>query len=112
MPQDRHEAIAPDAQAASSVNEYSASHAAHGQYVPQSASIPDEYWLQSAQTKVAANTGQSSTVACWVLVLVGLIIPIMALGAGLWAAWMARDDSRFAAPATVGFGIVAFGFLV
>ncbi|MDQ3933759.1 MAG: hypothetical protein M3340_03915 [Actinomycetota bacterium] len=95
MHPERHEAAAPEA----------------SQYVPPPASIPDDYWRQVAEAKVAANTTGTSTVACWVCVLLGLIIPIFALCAGLWAVWMAREDSRFMAPAAVGFGIFALPFL-
>jgi hypothetical protein len=87
-------------------------YAEQGQYVAPSTQIPDEYWLQSAQTKVDLNTGGTSTVACWVLIVVGLIIPIFALGAGGWAAWMAREDSKFAIPAAVGLGIFAYAFFL
>jgi hypothetical protein len=110
MPQDRHEAIAPDAPPAPSFNEFTPSDAAQGQYVPPPTSIPDEYWQQAAQAHVAAGS-YTSTVACWAFVLLGLMIPFMALGASLWAAWMARDDSRFVPPAAVGLGIFLLPFL-
>jgi hypothetical protein len=111
MSQDRHEGIAPDAPPTSTLNEFTASRAAQSQYAPPSPSIPDEYWQQAARAKVATRSSDSSTVACWVLVLLGLIIPIMALGASLWAVWLAREDRRFLAPAAVGFGIVVRPFL-
>ncbi|HEX8065686.1 MAG TPA: hypothetical protein VF520_04075 [Thermoleophilaceae bacterium] len=110
MPQDRHDGIAPDAPPTSPWNEFNASHAEEGQYVRPSASIPDEYWHQAAKAQVASRS-DTSTVACWAFVLLGLIIPIMALGAGAWAAWMTREDSRFAYPAGVGFGIFALAYL-
>jgi hypothetical protein len=110
MPQDRHEAIAPDAPPTSSLNEFTTSHAEQGQYVPLSTSIPDEYWHEAARAKVESRSN-TSTVACWACVLFGLIIPIIALGASLWAAWMIREDRRFAAPAAVGLGIVVLPFL-
>ena len=99
MPETRHEAIAP------------APSAEQSQYITPSASLPDEYWRQAAQAKVAARSADTSTVACWLLVVIGLVIPLFALGAGLWALWMSRDDSRYLIPAAVGFGIFAMPFL-
>ena len=104
--------MAPESPPTSSMNEFTAPHAGSGQYVQPSESIPAEYWQQVAASKVAANSGTTSTVACWLCVLLGLILPIFALGAGLWAVWLARDDSRFTAPAVVGLGIFALAFLV
>jgi hypothetical protein len=63
-----------------------------------------------AQTKVASSS-DTSTVPCWVCVLLGLFIPIISLGATIWAAWMAREDSRFVPPAVLGLGIVALRVL-
>ncbi len=111
MHQDRHEGIAPDASPTPRVNEYTVPDAGQSTYVHPSTSIPNEYWQQAARTKTTANTFETSTVAAWVLVLLGLLIPLLALCAAIWATWMAREDSRFTAPAALGYGIVALAFL-
>jgi hypothetical protein len=111
MQENRPEAIAPDTPPNPWGNDFAASAAEEPQYVPPAASVPDEYWHEAARAQTAARSSDVSTVACWVCVLIGLVIPLIALGAALWALWMARDDSRFWPPAAVGFGIVALAFL-
>ena len=112
MHQDRHEAIVPDATPTNSLNQYAASYAAQGQYTPPSAEIPDEYWQQAARAQVASRSSGTSTVVCWAFVLLGLFLPILALGGALCACFMAREDSRFVPPTAVGFGIFAVAFLI
>jgi hypothetical protein len=74
--------------------------------------MPDEYWQQAATAQVKSRSNDTSTIPCWAFVLLGLLLPIFALLAALWALWMSREDSRFIAPAAVGFGIFALPFLM
>ena len=50
-----------------------------------------------------------SVVAPWFVVALGLLIPLSALIAGIWAWTRTHSDSRYTAIAFAGFGVFALG---